>query len=265
MRKRRKTAGRGLEGGGQHGGGAQLGKSGGLTGEEGGGGGGGAKGGGEGWGPKFRVFFPLPTLFLFFLPNSRASLNCGGLCAFAVMKMFSQHTNLEFSGHFVKPRRLDRAPSNQTINSLVPDNFPPHFQSILSVALVSVGLPSSNLWMTVEWSGHLFTRPLMAPRRGFLSGSVALVEHPLRFLTFLRWVQRRALSIPFHPPSCLTDPLAAQCVSASPVSVWYLPHRPPVTRPIGSRMVLYRVSTCCMGGLEPVLQVLGPSPGSSAQ
>ena len=58
-----------------------------------------------------------------------------------------------------------------------------HLQSTLSVALASVARPSSNLWMTVVWSGHLFTRPLMPRRRGFLSGSVALVEHPLRFLT----------------------------------------------------------------------------------
>ena len=63
-----------------------------------------------------------------------------------------------------------------------------HLQSTLSVALASVALLSSNLWMTVVWSGHLFTRPLMARRRGSLSGSVVLVEHPLRFLTSLRGV-----------------------------------------------------------------------------
>ena len=137
---------------------------------------------------------------------------------------------------------LDRAPSHQAIDSLV-TIFLLHLQSILSVAPVSVALPSSNLWMTVVWKGHLFTRPFMAPRRGFLSGSVALVEHPFRFLTSLHWIQIRALSVLLHPPSCLTDPLAAQCVSASPVSVWCPLHYPPVTRWIGSRMVLSRVST----------------------
>ena len=82
-----------------------------------------------------------------------------------------------------------------------------HFQSTLSVALASVALLSSNLLMTVVWSGHFFTRPLMARRRGFLSGSVVLVEHPLRFLTSLRWMQLRVLCVPLHLPSCLTDPL----------------------------------------------------------
>ena len=95
-----------------------------------------------------------------------------------------------------------------------------HLQSTLSVALVSVALLSSNLWMTVLWSGHFFTRPLMVRCRGFLSGSV-VVEHPLRFLTSLRWMQLRVLCVPLHLPSSLTDPLVVQCVSASPVSVWF--------------------------------------------
>ena len=137
----------------------------------------------------------------------------------------------------------------------------------------------SNFWMTVGWSGLLFTRQPMAPRHGSLSGSASLVERPLRCLTFLHWTQHRVLSVPFQPPSCLTDPLAAQFVSVSPVSVWcrtrpQLPlqwcllHHPTLTffRPIGSRMVRCRVSIHCVVGahVAPVLQILGPRLGSSA-
>ena len=52
------------------------------------------------------LFFPLLTLFLF-LNNFRCiSWNGGGLHAISYSKMSSQHTNLEFSGHLVKPRPL---------------------------------------------------------------------------------------------------------------------------------------------------------------
>ena len=42
-------------------------------------------------------------LFVYFSKFRGHSWNCGGLWAISSLKMFSQHTNLEFSGHLVKP------------------------------------------------------------------------------------------------------------------------------------------------------------------
>ena len=103
-----------------------------------------------------------------------------------------------FSSMGVRSILIVPLPIRRSIPSSFLMIFHLHLQSTLSVALASVARPSSNLWMTVVWSGHL------------------LVEHPLRFLTPLRWMQHRALCVPLHLPSCLTDPLAVQCVSASP-------------------------------------------------
>ena len=96
---------------------------------------------------------------------------------------------------------------------------------------------------------------------------------------------RAAYSLPQAPThtnlasllTCLVTPfiLNSTCVSASLVSVWcrtilqlpiqWHPLHLPVTRPIGSRMVLFRVLIHCIGGVRaaPVLQVLGRSLGSS--
>ena len=56
-------------------------------------------------GPKCGDFFPLPTLsffFCFFFNFRDLAWNCGGVCAILSLKMSSQRTNLEFSGHFLK-------------------------------------------------------------------------------------------------------------------------------------------------------------------
>ena len=161
---------------------------------------------------------------------------------------------------------LDRAPSNQAIDSLVVlDDFPPS-PPIYPLCCTRVGGPPEFEPLDdrrMEWS------PLHPSRVCRSCGaSTSLLD--------LRWMQHRALCVPLHLPSCLTDPLAVQCVSAPPVSVWFrtilqLPiqwyplHHPVLTRPIGSRMVLFRVSIHCMGGVRaaPVLQDLGRSPGSS--
>ena len=53
----------------------------------------------------FAFFFSSPDpLFVFSTPNFRGlSCNCGGLCTFPSLKMFSLHT-FGLSGHLVKPR-----------------------------------------------------------------------------------------------------------------------------------------------------------------
>ena len=54
----------------------------------------------SGWRPKFRFFFPLPTLFLFCFSNFRClSWNCGGLCAFSALKVFSPKTTHNNTQH----------------------------------------------------------------------------------------------------------------------------------------------------------------------
>ena len=52
-----------------------------------------------------RIFFLFRPSFLFVSPISDVFRGIAvGLCASASLKRLSQHTNLEFSGHLVKPR-----------------------------------------------------------------------------------------------------------------------------------------------------------------
>ena len=162
---------------------------------------------------------------------------------------------------------FDRAPSNQAIDSLVVlDDFPPS-PPIHPLCCTRVGgLPDFEPLddRRMEWSPlHPFSSPdatSWVPQWVCRScgASTSLLDIPP--------LDAASCSAPPHPPSCLTDPLAAQFISAFLVSVWCPLHNPPVTHLIGSRMVLCPVSNRCMDGVRaaPVLQVLGPSPGSFA-
>ena len=106
---------------------------------------------------------------------------------------------------------LDRAPSNQAIDSfVVPDDFPPP-PPIYPFCCARVGGPPDFEPLDdrrMEWS------PLHpSSAHGATSWVPQWVcrscEHPLRFLTSLRWMQLHVLCVPLHLQSCLTNLLLA--------------------------------------------------------